>query len=155
MSDNIRPVLYGSRYTFALGEPAGERAHPGQFAIAGKHCESGDVLAYDVPAARGRTPGDLLAVAATGGYAYAMASNYNRLGRPAVVGVRDGRARLLLRREDLADLDRLEVDQSPVPDAAQPEGVEIRPAGPADARGDSWSSGRRSWPRRATSGPSP
>jgi diaminopimelate decarboxylase len=134
MSDNIRPVLYGSRYTFALGNRRGsERTR--EFAIAGKHCESGDVLAYDVPLPADATRGDLLAVAATGGYAYAMSSNYNRLGRPAVVGVRDGRARLLLRREDLADLDRLEVDQSPVPDAAPPEGVEIRPAGPADARG--------------------
>ncbi len=134
MSDNIRPVLYGSRYTFALANRRGDQATR-EFAVAGKHCESGDVLAYDVPLPADAARGDLLAVAATGGYAYAMSSNYNRLGRPAVVGVRDGRVRLLLRREDLSDLDRLEVDESPLPEAAVPPGVEVRPAKPGDAKG--------------------
>ena len=132
MSDNIRPVLYGSRYTFALANrPGADTTRP--FAIAGKHCESGDVLARDVALPEDARPGDLLAVAATGAYAYAMASNYNRLGRPAVIGVRGGRARVLLRREDVTDLDRLEVGESELPDVPIPPGVELRPARPADA----------------------
>src|SRR5207248_1139780 len=68
-------------------------------------------------------------------YNYAMASNYNRVGRPAVVGVREGTASLWLRREDVADLDRLDVFQAPVPDVTPPPGVEIRPARPGDRRG--------------------
>ncbi len=100
----------------------------------GRHCESGDTLAEDVHLPADAGPGDLLAFAATGAYTYSLASSYNRVGRPAVVGVRDGLARLWLRREDAADLDRLE---GPAPRAAvvaeAPEGITIRPAAPRDA----------------------
>jgi diaminopimelate decarboxylase len=107
MSDNPRPQLYDARYT-ALS--AGRADEPGseQVSIAGMHCESGDVLIDDdvLPAPR---RGDLLAVPATGAYTLSMASNYNGVGRPAAVLVRDGEARLIRRREDVADLLRLEV----------------------------------------------
>jgi diaminopimelate decarboxylase len=107
MSDNIRPVLYGARYTVL---PAGAPGDGGEetVTVVGKHCESGDVVARDQPLPANLRAGDLLAVAATGAYGYSMASNYNRVGRPAVVGVRDGQVRLWLRREDQDDLDRLE-----------------------------------------------
>jgi diaminopimelate decarboxylase len=72
--------------------------------IAGKHCESGDVLAHDVALPGAVAEGELLAVAATGAYGHAMANNYNRLGRPAMVLVGDGRADLLVRRETLDEV---------------------------------------------------
>ncbi len=113
MSDNPRPALYGARYAFTpagpaagrMAEPAG-RADAGQrvYTIVGKHCESGDVLGLGVPVAGELAPGDLLAVAATGAYNFAMASNYNRLPRPAMVLVGDGRADLIVRRETVADV---------------------------------------------------
>jgi RimJ/RimL family protein N-acetyltransferase len=102
------------------------------FRVVGKHCESGDVLG-DFQLPDDLQPGDILAFAATGAYTYAMSSNYNRVGRPAVVGVREGRSALWLRREDVSDLDRLDVFQTPDPDAPAPDGVEIRPAQPRDA----------------------
>jgi diaminopimelate decarboxylase len=104
MSDNLRPALYGARYTFApagAGAPA-EGEHV--VTIAGKHCESGDVLAHDVALPGAVAEGELLAVAATGAYGHAMANNYNRLGRPAMVLVGDGEAHLLVRRETLDDV---------------------------------------------------
>lgn len=110
MADNIRPALYGAAYTAALVEP---RA-PGPLApvtIAGKYCESGDVLIERVelpPFA----PGDLLAIPAAGAYCLAMASNYNLALRPAVVFVENGDARLVQRRETLEDLLRRETDES-------------------------------------------
>src|SRR5206468_10605780 len=132
-SDNIRPALYGSRYTVAQTGRQGAADHR-PFRVVGRHCESGDVLGdYELPA--DLSPGALIAFASTGAYNYSMASNYNRVGRPAVVGVRDGASALWLRREDVADLDRLDVFQAPVPDAAAPAGVEIRPARAGDRRG--------------------
>ena len=104
MSDNPRPALYGARYEFApagAGKPAGETR---PVAIAGKHCETGDVLARDVDLPVDLAEGELLAVAATGAYNQTMASNYNRLPRPAMVLVGDGRAEVLLRRESLDDV---------------------------------------------------
>lgn len=104
MSDNPRPALYGARYEFApagAGKPVGE-TRPA--AIAGKHCETGDVLARDVALPVDLAEGELLAVAATGAYNQTMASNYNRLPRPAMVLVGDGRADVLLRRESLDDV---------------------------------------------------
>ena len=83
--------------------------------VVGKHCETSDIMARDVTLDREPARGDLLAVASTGAYTYSMASNYNRLGRPAVVGVRDGRASLWLRREDDDDLDRLEASPASDP----------------------------------------
>ncbi len=102
MSDNPRPQLYGSRYEGLLANRADDPI-TGTFAIAGKHCESGDVLidAVELPEPR---RGDLLAVPATGGYTLAMASNYNGVPRPAVVLVADGEATLIRRRESIDDL---------------------------------------------------
>lgn len=104
MSDNLRPALYGARYTFVPGGRGAAVAEQRPTTVAGKHCESGDVLGWDVPLPVDLAEGDLLAVAATGAYGYAMASNYNRLPRPAMVLVGDGEARLLVRRESLDDV---------------------------------------------------
>jgi diaminopimelate decarboxylase len=134
MSDNIRPALYGARYAVAHAGPirgAGER----EVTIVGTHCESGDVLAEAVslPGDLGR--GDLLAFAATGAYTYSLASNYNRVGRPAIVAVADGAVTPWLRREDAADLDRLELPRRPrARPVPAPAGIEVRPALPRDAR---------------------
>jgi diaminopimelate decarboxylase len=112
MSDNIRPLLYDARYTVAVA--GREPTTPARtVTVVGKHCESGDVLAESVELPEDVVPGDLLAFAATGAYGYSMASTYNRVGRPAVVEVRDGRARLLLRRETDDDMDRLEAGDVP------------------------------------------
>lgn len=134
MSDNIRPMLYGARYRVACASPP-RTDGPARVRIVGRHCESGDVLAAEVELPGLPRPGDLLAFAATGAYTYSMASTYNRVGRPAVVGVEGGRARVWLRREDAADLDRLEVALDPRRTASPPAGVEIRPAQPRDAAG--------------------
>ena len=132
MSDNVRPMLYDARYTVAA---VAARAHDlASFTVVGRHCESGDTLAEDVLLPGGIGPGDLIAFAATGAYTYSLASIYNRVGRPAVVGVRAGRATLWLRREDAADLDRLEAPGPRVtlPIAEPPDGITIRPARPRD-----------------------
>jgi diaminopimelate decarboxylase len=108
MSDNIRTALYDARYDCRLASrPAAAPAVLSR--VVGKHCESGDIVVRDCWLPDDLAPGDLVAVAATGAYCYAMASNYNRLPRPAVVAVRDGVARSLLRRETVDDLLRLEV----------------------------------------------
>jgi diaminopimelate decarboxylase len=106
MSENPRPVLYDAVYRVAPVMP-----HDGpseRVALVGRHCESGDVLVPELELPTDVAPGDLLAMAATGAYTYSLASTYNRFGRPAVVGVRDGRAALWLRREEAEDMDRLE-----------------------------------------------
>ena len=108
MSDNIRPALYGSEYDIRLVSRTSEAA-PTLARIVGKHCESGDIIVRDTWVSEDVEPGDLLAVAATGAYCYSMSSRYNLIGRPAVVAVRDGRARLILRRETVDDLLSLEV----------------------------------------------
>ncbi|WP_327091925.1 diaminopimelate decarboxylase [Nonomuraea sp. NBC_01738] len=108
MSDNPRPAMYGSPYTAILASRtsgAPERA----FTIAGKHCESGDVLVRDLPLPADLAPGDLLAIPASGAYQRSMASNYNHVTRPPVVAVRDGRSRVIVRRETEEDLLRLYV----------------------------------------------
>ena len=102
MSDNPRPQLYAARYEALLANRAAEPA-AGAFRIAGKHCESGDVLIDRVELPEPRR-GDLLAVPATGAYTLAMASNYNGVPRPAAVLVAEGTARLIRRRESLDDL---------------------------------------------------
>ena len=107
MSDNPRPVLYGSGYeTFLPRAPDAPR--PRAVRVVGKHCESGDVVVAD-----GRLPadvgvGDVVATPVTGAYGYSMASNYNKVPRPAVVFVRDGRFREVVRRETDDDLVRLD-----------------------------------------------
>jgi diaminopimelate decarboxylase len=102
MSDNPRPQLYGSRYEALLADRADEPATD-TFRIAGKHCESGDVLIEGVELPEPRR-NDLLAVPATGAYTLAMASNYNGVPRPAAVLVGDGGAKLIRRRETTGDL---------------------------------------------------
>ncbi|MFD7641948.1 diaminopimelate decarboxylase [Kitasatospora sp. NPDC059795] len=108
MSDNPRPALYGSAYTVrALGRPDTAPTRP--FDVVGCHCEAGDVLARDAPLPADLRPGDLLAVPAAGAYQLSMASTYNHVGRPAVAAVRDGRLRLLVRRETVDDFRAREV----------------------------------------------
>ena len=134
MSDNIRPMLYGAAYSVAFAGPP-RAGGSERYTVVGRHCETGDTLAtgVDLPADIGR--GDLLAFAATGAYAYSLASTYNRVGRPAVVAVHDGISKEWLRREDAGDLDRLETAVHRWdPEAKPPPGVTIRPARPRDAR---------------------
>lgn len=134
MSDNIRPALYDARYTVALAARRSAAA-AAPVTVVGRHCESGDVLARDVslPGDLGR--GDLVAFAGTGAYEYAMASTYNKVGRPAVVLVRGGETRPILRREDEADLARLDLGPGGIDVVSPPPGVEIRPARPGDGSG--------------------
>jgi diaminopimelate decarboxylase len=107
MADNIRPELYGARYQpLLVSDPDG--APTETVTIAGRYCESTDILVRDCPLPRLR-PGDILAVPAAGAYTLSMASNYNAGLRPAVVFVQDGRARLVRRRETVDDLLRCEV----------------------------------------------
>ena len=109
MSDNPRPVLYGSGYeAFDIARPMAPRTRPVR--LVGKHCESGDVLIDEAWLPAETAVGDIIATPVTGAYGYSMASNYNRVPRPAVVFVADGVARLVLRRETFDDLARLEVN---------------------------------------------
>ncbi|MGY4649390.1 diaminopimelate decarboxylase [Mycobacterium sp. URHB0021] len=108
MSDNIRTSLYGAEYDVRLLSRASE-APPVLSRIVGKHCESGDIVVRDTWVPDDVAPGDLLGVAATGAYCYSMSSRYNLIGRPAVVAVRGGQVRLILRRETVDDLLSLEV----------------------------------------------
>ncbi|MGW1363822.1 diaminopimelate decarboxylase [Streptomyces chartreusis] len=103
MSDNPRPALYGVRYAPRLvGRHS--TAAPAPVTVVGRHCEAGDILAADVELPDDIRPGDLLAVPAAGAYHVSMASGYNMVGRPPVVAVDDGHARLLVRRESLDDI---------------------------------------------------
>ncbi|MBW5446699.1 diaminopimelate decarboxylase [Cohnella sp. CFH 77786] len=104
MTDNPRPALYESKYEAILANRANE-APTELVSIAGKACESGDMLIWDLKLPESQ-PGDLLAVFCTGAYNYAMASNYNRIRRPAVVFVKDGRADLVVARESHEDITR-------------------------------------------------
>jgi len=107
MSDNPRPVLYGSGYeAFLPGRAGADR--PWVATVAGKHCESGDVIVRDAHLPAGTTVGDVLAVPVTGAYGYSMASNYNKVPRPPVVFVAGGRHRVVVRRETYDDLLRLD-----------------------------------------------
>ena len=110
MSDNVRTALYDATYTARLVGRSSDQP-PVVSRLVGKHCESGDVVVRDLwlPGDVGR--GDLVAVAATGAYCYSMSSRYNLVGRPALIAVRDGKARLVLRRETFDDLIGLEVDE--------------------------------------------
>jgi diaminopimelate decarboxylase len=107
MSDNPRPVLYDSGYEAFLPRDAGA-ARPLAARIVGKHCESGDVIVGDARLPADLQVGDVLATPVTGAYGFSMASNYNRVCRPPVVFVRDGRATVVVRRETIEDLLRLE-----------------------------------------------
>ena len=100
MSDNLRPMLYGARYEAEIADRFGGGT---MCTIAGKHCESGDVLIRDVELNDPR-PGDLLVTPATGGYGHAMANNYNAIPRPPVIFCENGEARAVVRRETYEDL---------------------------------------------------
>lgn len=107
MSDNLRPMLYGAVYEAAIANKMTKNPDV-KVTIAGKHCESGDILTKDVwlPTPN---PGDLIVMPATGAYGYAMANNYNRQPRPAVVFVSQGKAKLVIRKETLEDVVRLDL----------------------------------------------
>ncbi|MCU1687384.1 MAG: lysA [Amycolatopsis sp.] len=103
MSDNPRPALYGAKYTARL---VGRATHAPRrsMVVVGRHCESGDIIADDLALPDDIHAGDLLAVPCTGAYHHSLASNYNLIGRPPLVGVRDGVATILVRRETEEDL---------------------------------------------------
>jgi diaminopimelate decarboxylase len=103
MSDNIRTALYDAAYTSTLANRASD-SEAVLCRVVGKHCESGDIVVRDAWLPADLAPGDLLAVAATGAYCRSMASNYNHVPRPPVVAVRDGAARVIVRRETEDDL---------------------------------------------------
>jgi diaminopimelate decarboxylase len=103
MSDNIRTALYDAEYTVALASRE-STAELMLVRVVGKHCESGDILIREAWLPSDLVPGDLLVVAATGAYCRSMASNYNYLPRPAVIGVSAGESTVILRRETLEDL---------------------------------------------------
>jgi diaminopimelate decarboxylase len=109
MSDNIRTALYGAHYTAVLASRE-SAAPPRLVTVAGKHCESGDIVVKEVALPADLGAGDLLAVPGSGAYHYSMASTYNHVPRPPVVAVRDGWAREIVRRETEDDLLRLDVD---------------------------------------------
>ncbi len=107
MSDNMRPALYDAKYEAIIANRAAEE-NKDLVSIAGKCCESGDMLIWDVKLPEVK-PGDLIAVFSTGAYGYSMANNYNRLPRPAVVFVEDGESQLAVMRETYDDLIKLDV----------------------------------------------
>ena len=102
MGDNIRPALYGSKYTAVLAKDPLAAAKE-NVRLVGKYCESGDILIKNItlPAT---TSGDIIAVLSTGAYGYSMASNYNRNPRPAVVFAENGKSHLVIKRETYDDL---------------------------------------------------
>ena len=102
MGDNIRPALYQAEYDADIANRMGEEKEE-EYYVAGKYCESGDVLVHDC-ALPNTKPGDILAMPSTGAYGYTMASNYNRNPRTAVVFCEDGKSRLVVRRETYADM---------------------------------------------------
>ncbi|WP_406497424.1 diaminopimelate decarboxylase [Streptomyces sp. NBC_00846] len=108
MSDNIRTALYDAEYSVVLASRTSD-AEPMLVRVVGKHCESGDIVVKDAFLPSDLAPGDLIAVPATGAYCRSMASNYNHALRPPVVAVRDGEARVIVRRETEEDLLRLDV----------------------------------------------
>ena len=108
MSDNPRPVLYGSGYECFVATRAG-LDRPDSARIVGKHCESGDIIVRDAAIPADLAVGELLVTPVTGAYGHSLASNYNKVARPAVVFVSQGHARLVVRRETLDDLVRLDV----------------------------------------------
>ena len=110
MSDNIRPSLYDAEYFAIL---ASRESKVGKIAsrIVGKHCETGDIVIRDIDLQSDIAPGDLIATPATGAYGRSMASNYNHVPRPPVIAVKDGKARVIVRRENEADLLALDVKE--------------------------------------------
>ncbi|GAA2422904.1 diaminopimelate decarboxylase [Actinomadura vinacea] len=109
MSDNLRTALYGAEYTCVLASRSSDSG-PMLGRLVGKHCESGDIVVRDLWLPEDLAAGDLVAVAATGAYCRSMASNYNFVPKPAVVAVRNGASRVIVRRETQDDLLRLDAE---------------------------------------------
>jgi diaminopimelate decarboxylase len=103
MSDNMRPMLYGSLYEAHLADRPSDPTTATRCVLAGKHCESGDVIVRDIPLDAPK-PGDVILTPVTGAYGYAMSSNYNGVPRPPVIFCKDGDARVVVRRETFDDL---------------------------------------------------
>jgi diaminopimelate decarboxylase len=101
MSDNLRPMLYGARYEAEVADRFGGST---PCVLAGKHCESGDVIVREAVLDDPR-PGDVIVTPATGAYGHALANNYNAVPRPPVVFCADGNARVVVRRESFEDLE--------------------------------------------------
>jgi diaminopimelate decarboxylase len=112
MSDNIRPGLYGAKYSAILANRTSTSAAINS-RLVGKHCESGDIIIREIDLPSDIAPGDILAIPATGAYGRSMASNYNHMLKPAVISVANGSARTILRRETEADLLALDVVEAP------------------------------------------
>jgi diaminopimelate decarboxylase len=119
MSDNPRPVLYGSGYEAFLPR-ATDSPRPRTVTVVGKHCESGDVIVRDAQVPADLAVGDVLCTPVTGAYGHSMASNYNKVPRPAVVFVRRGQARVVVRRETLDDLLGLDASEGGGPPSEPP-----------------------------------
>jgi len=110
MSDNIRPSLYDAEYHAVIAQRATiEKSISSR--VVGKHCETGDIVIRDISLPADIAPGDLIAIPATGAYGRSMASNYNHVPRPPVIAVNDGKARVIIRRENEADLLALDVKE--------------------------------------------
>jgi diaminopimelate decarboxylase len=107
MADNPRYILYGSEYDAVVANKAGEKRSE-KVTIAGKCCESGDLIGENMPLQHAES-GDIIAVCATGAYNYSMSSNYNRLQKPAVVFVNNGKSRIAVKRETLDDIIRNDI----------------------------------------------
>ena len=112
MSDNIRPGLYGAKYSALLANRTSSATGINS-RLVGKHCESGDIIIREIDLPSDIAPGDILAIPATGAYGRSMASNYNHMLKPAVISVLNGAARTILRRETEADLLALDVVEAP------------------------------------------
>ena len=108
MSDNLRTALYGAEYTAIIANRQSSSKKTAT-RIVGKHCETGDIIIKDIDMPADIAPGDLLATPATGAYGRSMATNYNHITRPPVVAVKDAKARVILRRESIEDLLRLDI----------------------------------------------
>jgi diaminopimelate decarboxylase len=108
MSDNLRTSLYGAEYTAILANRTSS-APKISSRVVGKHCETGDIVIREIDLESDIAPGDLLATPATGAYGRSMATNYNHVPRPPVIAVKDGKARVILRRETEADLLGLDI----------------------------------------------
>jgi diaminopimelate decarboxylase len=110
MSENMRTSLYDAEYFATLADRT-STAPLTQSRVVGKHCETGDIVIRDIKLPADIAPGDLLATPATGAYGRSMASNYNHVPRPPVVAIKDGKARVIVRRENEADLLALDVKE--------------------------------------------
>jgi diaminopimelate decarboxylase len=110
MSDNIRPSLYDAQYHAVIAQRS-STAKSISSRVVGKHCETGDIVIRDISLPADIAPGDLIAIPATGAYGRSMASNYNHVPRPPVIAVNNGKARVIVRRENEADLLALDVKE--------------------------------------------